>query len=351
MARPITKDIPELTKHDNGNYYITWYDTRERRTKEKSLRTKDPERAKQEYAAYLVGDRYQTQESPSGPYVEELLKRYMDEVIRPKGTSTDRQQFAVDNLVGFFGGTRIGSIDIFKSREYATARMSGKHAKRGPATAATVRRELNVLVAAANHDVRFCRSQPWRLHPHQMPVVELPRVVKKRVAAFTQAQVTEMIASASGVFKAYLVLLYFTAARREAIRELRVEQVDLANKVLHLHPEGAMETAKRKATVPILPQMVPYLEFLVMLAENGRLFPETFDAYRRFKTLCRKVGVEGHPHIFRHSRATHLLQAGVPIYQVARLLGDTVATVERTYGHTSPDFERSAVTSGDASIV
>jgi hypothetical protein len=31
--------------------------------------------------------------------------------------------------------------------------------------------------------------------------------------------------------------------------------------------------------------------------------------------------------------SANLLQAGVPIYHVARPIGDTVATVERVYGH------------------
>ncbi len=351
MARPVTKDIPDLKRHANGKYYIEWYDTAAKRVKKKSLRTDDAEQAKRDFADYLVGGRFKTKESPAGPYVEELLNRYMEEVIIPKGTSIERQKFAVANLVGYFGATRVSSIDIFKSREYATARTSGMFAKRGPASAATVRRELNVLVAAANHDVRFFKSQHWRLHPHQMPIIEMPKVSKKKIETFTQAQVAEMIASADGLFRAFLVLLYFTAARREAIRDLRVEQVDLENRILHLQPDGAMETAKRKATVPILEQMVPYLEFLVMVSEDGRLFPERFDVYRRFKTLCKNVGLEGHPHVFRHSRATHLLQSGVPIYKVARLLGDSTDTVERTYGHTSPEFERSAVTAGDADIV
>jgi len=41
------------------------------------------------------------------------------------------------------------------------------------------------------------------------------------------------------------------------------------------------------------------------------------------------------PHILRHSRATHLLEDGVSIYSVARLLGDNPTTIQKTYGHIS----------------
>jgi integrase len=40
-----------------------------------------------------------------------------------------------------------------------------------------------------------------------------------------------------------------------------------------------------------------------------------------------------HPHMLRHTYATHLIEAGVPIAHVAELLGDTVAIVESTYSH------------------
>jgi site-specific recombinase XerD len=37
--------------------------------------------------------------------------------------------------------------------------------------------------------------------------------------------------------------------------------------------------------------------------------------------------------MFRHTYATHLLEAGEPIHHVAELLGDSVAIVESTYSH------------------
>jgi integrase len=38
-------------------------------------------------------------------------------------------------------------------------------------------------------------------------------------------------------------------------------------------------------------------------------------------------------HMTRHTYATTLCEAGTPIYDMAKLLGDTVATVENTYAH------------------
>jgi integrase len=67
--------------------------------------------------------------------------------------------------------------------------------------------------------------------------------------------------------------------------------------------------------------------------------------YRAFQRACTRAKIEGvTPHTLRHSRATHLLQAGVPTWDVAGLLGDTVATVERVYGHHSPDYQRFVAT-------
>ena len=76
---------------------------------------------------------------------------------------------------------------------------------------------------------------------------------------------------------------------------------------------------------------------------NGK---RVYSIRRGFTQACVRAGlVDVSPHTLRHSAASHMVMAGVPIGEVARMLGDTIMTVERVYGHHSPDYLRSAADS------
>src|SRR3546814_20398108 len=46
---------------------------------------------------------------------------------------------------------------------------------------------------------------------------------------------------------------------------------------------------------------------------------------------------EASPHTLRHSRITHLLEAGVDIWSVAQLAGERVVTIDKAYAQASID--------------
>ena len=65
---------------------------------------------------------------------------------------------------------------------------------------------------------------------------------------------------------------------------------------------------------------------------SGRLASTTLDRYR--DQYFEKAGLNViRIHDFRHSCATYLLNSGQEMFQVARYLGDTVATLEKVYAH------------------
>ncbi|MCP4305108.1 MAG: phage integrase family protein, partial [bacterium] len=125
---------------------------------------------------------------------------------------------------------------------------------------------------------------------------------------------------------------------RNGHENLTTFQCDLANARINLMPEGAQRTKKRKPIVPMYPEIRPVVERLLSETDTEWLFGQRRSFYRPFVTLLKGTGLEAHPHMLRHSRATHMLIDGEDIYKVARLLGDTVATIERNYGHTMPEY-------------
>ena len=76
----------------------------------------------------------------------------------------------------------------------------------------------------------------------------------------------------------------------------------------------------------------PCSEDVVLLnpATGGPLSPRKLTA--RIRTLGKRVGIKrATPHRFRDTFAVDLLYKGLDIYSVAKMLGDTVAVVEKHY--------------------
>ena len=48
------------------------------------------------------------------------------------------------------------------------------------------------------------------------------------------------------------------------------------------------------------------------------------------------------PHVLRHTAATWMAIAGVPLQEIARFLGNSLAMVEKVYAKHSPDYLRRA---------
>lgn len=248
-----------------------------------------------------------------------------------------RQENAIRHLKSFFGDMPLDDIDIPKGRAYAEARRAGvigggRRTKSPEGSDSTIRRELNVLIAASNH------AKKWRRTVVGVSI-ELP--TERRLGQddqapyFSKAEVETLLMMADGDLHHFIALAYYTGARRASIEDLTRSQVKWDQKRILLMKPGKVATKKRQPIVPILPEMEAALQALFAHGHE-RLFATT-DFYRPFRRLCHELGFgeRDNPHLLRHSRATHLLQAGVSLYTVARLLGDTFKTVESVYGHHS----------------
>ena len=142
-----------------------------------------------------------------------------------------------------------------------------------------------------------------------------------------------------------------TASRKRAIEELRWTQVDLRARLIHLNPAGRRQTAKRRPTVPISTALLKVLERAYEARTGDLVLGNSSSIERPFATLCRAAHratgnekfLKATPHCLRHTWATLAARAGVSLFEIAGVLGDDVATVQRVYAHHCPDYLRSAV--------
>lgn len=351
MPRPL-RTIPWIETR-NGLHYVSWYrppadPAAKGRTERLSLRTRDPAEAQARYAAFLAeGDGIFTPEKVNNAAtVEDALDQYFTEHVALKVVSKIRQEIAIRHLKAYFGKTMLSDIDVPACRGYVASRKAGaigghkNSGRRAVGSESTIRRELVVLRAAANHALLW-----KRITADKMPTFELPRETETddEVMWLTKAELLRLLRAASGELKNFIAICYWTGSRRGAIESMTLGQIDLKLNRVNLAKPGEQRTKKRRPIVPLYPRVRPYIRRQVALAkaaERDTLFTRNVDFYWPFRELCESVGLgeKGFPHVLRHSRATHMLMDGENIYKVSKLLGDTLKTVENVYGHASVEF-------------
>jgi integrase len=159
-------------------------------------------------------------------------------------------------------------------------------------------------------------------------------------------EVNRLLYKTTGRARLFAWIGYYTAARRSSIEALTWFATDLERRRIDF-TLGAVKTRKRRAIVAIDSALVPVLEAAKAEATTEYVLGSPANIYPAFVEQCERLGLKDvSPHVLRHTRATHLLQEGKPIWLVAQLLGDTVQTVERTYGHHCVDYMRTALDGG-----
>jgi len=354
---------PRLKLNDRGIYEIRW--TEAGRSKRSSTRTSDYESAKKVLAAFLTLDGQEQRRVDNGPMlVMDALgdpdlpdgDDYWHEHVVPKVVDQERIRYDFAKLKVHFGAMAIRDITPADVRAYVRDRRAGRLGR--PSVNHTISRELATLNAALNHAVK-----EKRLSAAEKPFIELPGTSPPRDRWLRFDEAERLIAAAAErvdphtprdlpprVYR-FVMLALETGSRKTALLELKRGQVDLAGGLIHLNPAGRRQTKKRRPPVPISRRLRPVLE------QTLAVIPEDPGAYlldhpgcirTAFENCVERAGLgrDVTPHVLRHSKATWMAQAGVSMFEIAGLLGDTVATVEKTYAKHHPDYLRDAVEVG-----
>ena len=318
-----------------GAYYVIW--TERGRSRERSTGTADREKAETILAEFLYARGRQGGPSdPSEMLVTDALEYYG--IGRgPEVTAPEVMGRAIETLAGFWKGRVVSDV------KPETCSLYGRW--RGRAMG-TVRRELGVLQAAINHAHRNGRLT-------RSVAVELPSSPPPRDRWLTRHEAARLLrASRTQQARLYLPLFIllglYTGRRKEAILSLRWTQVDLDAGLIDFETPDRKRTKKRRGKIPIPTQLLCHLirarrrgsDVGYVLHINGKRIG---NIKKGFAAACRRAGLEGiTPHALRHTAATWLMRAGVPMWQAAGFLAMSEKTLRDVYGHHHPDYLRDA---------
>lgn len=344
-----------LRQHDNGIFYVHW--TEGRRSKRESTSQTEETAAQIYLGEWLKGQADDSTDGGARFLISELWNAYFEQHVEKNNADVRTAETVWGNLSVHFGALLPNGIEIKNSDgldrvdQYIALRKAGTIG-RCPAAPATIRHELSILKAM----LAWCAKPKQKiLRPADVPVFDLPPDSEPRDRWLRTDEIQKLLSAAATIrvderlsrLERFLWLALETAARLMAIIELTWDRVDLELGIIHYNVPGRKRTKKRRASVPISKALRPILLRAYKEREDEFVcggLPQVI--WRSVNALAKRAGVaDVSPHVLRHTAATHMLRRGVPIWQVAGVLGCTVQMVEKIYGHHVPDGLAAAVES------
>jgi integrase len=192
----------------------------------------------------------------------------------------------------------------------------------------------------------YIASNPFRQ-------VEKPKVRELQPAYFSKTEFQSLLQLITNRdFRELCVCAVFTGVRLSELTALQWTDIDFVRKVISVQNSESFTTkSKKNRVVPMSEQLWKMLAVrkeaatceLVFHSGGQRLKLETVS--KTFKRHVRLAGLgEGlHFHSLRHTFASWLVQEGVSLYEVQKLLGHSVISVTQVYAHLQPERLHSAV--------
>ncbi|AOH54276.1 tyrosine recombinase XerC [Peribacillus muralis] len=244
------------------------------------------------------------------------------------------------------GITDITSVEYFDVRLFLTSLYEKKLSKR------TVARKTSCLRSFYKFLLREgdVKDNPFSLVSLPKKDQKLPRFLyeKEMELLFSSLKKDSPIGKRNN---ALLELLYATGIRVSECCEIKLQDIDLSLGTALVHGKG-----KKDRYVPVGKYALEAIELYIRTARmemtssdakahvylfvNFRGDPLTPRGVRYIlNELIKKSAAEGslHPHMLRHSFATHLLNNGADIRTVQELLGHSKISSTQVYTHVTKD--------------
>ena len=268
----------------------------------------------------------------------DLMDRYLQEHASRRAHYR-RYVIMVGNLKRLFGDPRLvhvtpKTIVAYKNKRYTDG-----------VKPATINRELAVLKKAFN---LACREWEW-VRDNPVCRVSMEREQNTRDRWLTEAEEKRLVSAAPGWLQELLIFAIHTGMRQGEILSLTWACVDLFRRTVTVFESKNGE----RRTIPLNQTVLELLKqkYGNRSVDTGFVFPSEAQTRLNARNIRRSLQIalkkakitDFHFHDLRHTCATRMVQAGVDLYKVQRLLGHKSPIMTQRYAHHYPESLRDGV--------
>jgi integrase len=254
--------------------------------------------------------------------------------------------FSGKAVLPFFGRLKPADITTAICREYIAARRAkGRH----DGTIWTELGHLRTMLMWAQKE-GFIKSAP---------AIERPKKPAPKTRHLTREQF-EMLLSCAEMphIRLFLILAIGTAAREQAILGLTWDRVGFETGRIHLIDPEAKTPMKGRAIVPMTASARAALLEAKAGAKTAYVIEWAREPVRKVRRGLNKAAERANkidpsigkvsPHLFRHTAAVWMAEAGRKMSEIAQYLGHSDSRItERVYAHYSSDYLQEAAAALD----
>lgn len=334
---------------ENGTFYLEWYEDGKRRRARAGTRPAEVLEARRRKILELKGKAAEAGRTMRPALGEEetpvplpaTIEAYLNHVkVNQKLNTYRRYRSVLAHFRDYFSSKKylneISRGDILEFRDFRATQV---------ASPVTLNTEITMIRAFLFWCVEFrdLRENPAsKIKPRQ--------VLQKPPSVYSETELAGMLQIAGPIEQALLLTLCYTGMREQEICHLAWADVDLKKKVLRVSAKPEYGFTPKTWEEREIEMSDRLGEAFKKLPRTHRwVFPTTrgmrhAHIYKIVERVAASAGIKGaHPHKFRSTFLTRLLQSGCDIANVQALAGHKSIKTTQRYLGVSTELRREAV--------
>ncbi len=230
----------------------------------------------------------------------------------------------------------------------------------------------NQRLAALKSFLQYCANEDPTLMAVYMDIQQISalREQKNVISYMTKNALKTLLAQPNSKNRLglrnrfFMILLYDTGGRMQEVLDLKLKDISLETEVPCIYMTGK---GNKVRVIPLMDKTIlhlleylklfhptqpdnkdDYLFYTVIKGKQGPMSPDNVSVFikkyaEQARTSCPEIPQKVHAHLFRHSRAMHLYQSGIPLSYIKDFLGHASVTTTDIYASADTTMIRDAL--------